>query len=501
MNCVTAYLFWPGWWKTMSDTERLHPVAVLDYLVKNIRSLIEILLPGLVVLFGSPLRREWIIGFIILLLGLYIGFAILYWLRYRYYVYNDELRVEYGVFTSKKTYIPLERIQSVELSAGVVQRIFGLVKLEVQTAGGGLAAEVSLPAITLQQADILQKRLHLPSSQRIEDESPGQPSPEKKLGWKELIITASTSNGLGVVFLGATALISQAEQSFPGLNIYEMLQHSLSGYANKGILGWVVVVLLLLIMAWLLSMLGTVLSLGGFVLTREEDRLVVHRGLIEKKQVSIPLKRIQAVKIVEGVLRQPFGLITLHVVSAGHGDKSGGDIVLFPLLPKKDLEDFLHTYLPEFEVEKEIIPLSVATKTRYRLIYTIPALLVTIPVSILLPYGFFSLLLPIAAFFFGTRQYKDAGWKINGDQLLVRSRMFGRITILVKRQRIQSLQLRQNPLQRRKGLHAFSMLVASSLGGMSMGLNGIDEQGSVKIIDWVYPCNSKKNTGTVILFP
>jgi len=95
-------------------------------------------------------------------------------------------------------------------------------------------------------------------------------------------------------------------------------------------------------------------------------------------------------------------------------------------------------------------------------------LLVTIPVSILLPYGFFSLLLPIAAFFFGTRQYKDAGWKINGDQLLVRSRMFGRITILVKRQRIQSLQLRQNPLQRRKGLHAFSMLVASSLGGMSM---------------------------------
>ena len=126
-------------------------------------------------------------------------------------------------------------------------------------------------------------------------------------------------------------------------------------------------------------------------------------------------------------------------------------------------------------------------------------LLVTIPVSILLPYGFFSLLLPIAAFFFGVRQYKDAGWKINGEQLLVRSRMFGRITILVKRQRIQSLQLRQNPLQRRKGLYAFSMLVASSLGGMNMGLNGIDEQSCVKIMDWVYPLNSKKNTGTIIL--
>ena len=120
----------------MSDPERLHPVAVLEYLVKNIRSLIQILLPGLVVIFSSPLRREWIISFIILLLGLYIGFAILYWLRYYYYVYNDELRVEYGVFTRKKTYIPLERIQSVELSAGVVQRIFHLMPILLILPGG-----------------------------------------------------------------------------------------------------------------------------------------------------------------------------------------------------------------------------------------------------------------------------------------------------------------------------------------------------------------------------
>ncbi len=470
----------------MSDPERLHPAAVLEYLIKNIRSLIEILLPGSVVLFSSPLRREWIIGFILILLGLYIGFAIIYWLRYRYYVYNDELRVEYGVFTSKKTYIPLERIQSVQVSAGVAQRIFGLVKLEVQTAGGGLAAEVSLPAITLQQANVLQERLHLPPIQRMEEESSDHPSPERKLSWKELMITASTSNGLGVVFLGATALISQVEQIFPDRNIYEMLGHFLSGYGNKGILVWVVMFLLLLIMAWLLSMLGTVLSLGGFLLIREEDRLVISRGLIEKKQVSIPLKRIQAIKIVEGVLRQPFGLITLHVVSAGHGDKSGRDVVLFPLLPKKDLDEFLHIYLPEFAIEKEIIPLSAAAKTRYRLIYTIPALLIAIPVSILLPYGFFSFLLPIGAFFLGVQQYKDAGWKINGDQLLVRSRMFGRITTLLKRQRVQSFQLRQNPLQRRKGLHAFSIMVASSLGGTNVSLNGINEQDSVEIMDWVY---------------
>jgi len=44
--------------------------------------------------------------------------------------------VDYGIFTRKRTCIPLERIQSAELSAGVVQRIFVLMPVLLILPGG-----------------------------------------------------------------------------------------------------------------------------------------------------------------------------------------------------------------------------------------------------------------------------------------------------------------------------------------------------------------------------
>lgn len=470
----------------MSEPERLHPAAILEYLLKNIRSLIETLLPLIIILFTSDLRRKWIIGLFAAGLVIYIAFAVLHWLRYRYYVYNNELRVEHGVLTSKKSYIPLERIQSVQTTAGIVHRIFGLVKLEVQTAGGGSKAEVILPAISLEKAEQLEKVLKLRSVHNSGEDSLTDPSPlqEKSLSRKGLIIAATTSNGLGVVLAGAGAFISQLDDLIPE-DISARMGEAVNAYAHQGIIIWILGALFILIIAWLISMLGTVLSMGGFVITREEDRLVVKRGLLEKRQVSIPLKRIQAVKIVEGVLRQPFGLVTLHVVSAGHRDESGADALIFPLLPKKQVKDFLQTFVPEFNIEQEMMPLAEAAKNRYRLIYTVPALLAAIALCIFVPYGFIGFILPIAGFLLGVQQFKDAGWSVKGEQMIVRHRIIGRITYLVPRRRVQSVELLQNPLQRRKGLSAFNVQLASSLGGTSVGLKGISEEQGYEILNWV----------------
>ena len=135
----------------MSKPKRLHPAAVLENLIKNISSLIQFLIGSSVAIFASPLSKAWIIGILLGGLGLYIVFAIISWLRFSYFIYNDELRIEQGVFARHKTYIPIERIQSVQISAGIIQRVFGLVKLEVQTAGGNRQAEASLSAITKDQ--------------------------------------------------------------------------------------------------------------------------------------------------------------------------------------------------------------------------------------------------------------------------------------------------------------------------------------------------------------
>ncbi len=63
-------------------------------------------------------------------------FNVLAWRRFTYRMEDDEFRVESGVITKKKKYISLERIQTVNTSEGIFQRIFGLVRVQIETAGG-----------------------------------------------------------------------------------------------------------------------------------------------------------------------------------------------------------------------------------------------------------------------------------------------------------------------------------------------------------------------------
>lgn len=470
----------------MYKPKRLHPAAVIENLIKNISSFIQFLIGSSVAIFASPLSKVWIIGILLGGLGLYIIFAIISWLRFTYYIYNDELRIEQGILARHKTYIPLERIQSVQISAGIVQRIFGLVKLEVQTAGGNRQAEASLSAITKAQALELQEQLRINTIREALLESQTSPSNiEKKLETKELFIAATTSNGIGVVLVGGIALLSQINQFIPDEDLFTRLGKYIISHAGEGILVYVMGFFFILLIAWLLSIIGTIITTGGFKITRFEDRLLIERGLIEKRQINIPLKRIQAVKIVEGILRQPFGLATIHVVNAGHGDKSSTDTLIFPLLPAKEIADFLETFLPEFELAEDYTPLAKGAQNRYRMIFTIPALLMVLPAIIFIKHGFVFLLLPLVAYFWGIKQYRDAGWQIIGDQIAVRYRVFGLNTFLVKRIKVQSIELQQNPLQKRRNLKAFVIRIASSVGGTKISLKGIDEEDGDKIMGWV----------------
>ena len=97
---------------------------------------------------------------------------------------------------------------------------------------------------------------------------------------------------------------------------------------------WLMVLLILvpvgLLLAWFLAIAGTVLAYNGFTLSREGDFLYIKRGLLERREATIPLSRIQAIRITEGILRQPFGLAALRVESAGYGEDAGVSTMLFP---------------------------------------------------------------------------------------------------------------------------------------------------------------------------
>ncbi len=70
-----------------------------------------------------------------------------------------------------------------------------------------------------------------------------------------------------------------------------------------------------------MSIIGTVLKYGGFKLEKFGDELVISRGLLEQRQLTIHTGRVTAVRIVRNLFRQPFGYATVYVESAGGGSK------------------------------------------------------------------------------------------------------------------------------------------------------------------------------------
>ena len=251
-------------------------------------------------------------------------------------------------------------------------------------------------------------------------------------------------------------------------------RHLLETFAPRSVTTALLYVLILGLFAWLLAIAGTVLAYSGFTLSRDGDFLYIRRGLLERREATIPLARIQAVRVVEGLLRQPFGLASLRVESAGYGEDAGVSTTLFPLLPRREIQDLLLVAAPEFAVDP---PLKAPPETRLRR-YVFRS---TVPVLVLLgAAGLFSVLpstsspgvwrplfLLVPAALYGWLRYRDAGWALEDDRLVVRSRLLTRATAIAPRRRLQSRATVRSPLQRRASLATFRAQVASGGGERS----------------------------------
>lgn len=133
----------------MNELKRQHVAAIFINLTKG---LFQLAIPFAIVAFLQGILWIFFIGIagLILLMGL---FSWINWLKFRYRLEDGELYVEQGLFVKKKRYIQKKRIQAINISAGVLQRIFGLVKVNIDTAGGGMEAEAEFSAVTRAEAN------------------------------------------------------------------------------------------------------------------------------------------------------------------------------------------------------------------------------------------------------------------------------------------------------------------------------------------------------------
>lgn len=471
----------------MFEPKRIHPVGMILNFARIIKSYI---VPAIFFFFISnneSFNLYFIIGGSILILLIMI-MSILEWSKYTYILEDGELRIEHGIFVKKKRYIPIERIQTINISAGIIQQIFRLVKVQIETAGSGAEAEAVLTAIKRQEANRIQeeignyKKLTKALVEADEKEEDICDQPIFKMTLKDLLVAASTSSGIGVIISAVAAFVSQFDELIP----YEKIIDRFELLTNASITLYAILVFIAFIIAWILSIIGVLLKYAYFTVVKGDGEIKISRGIFEKRQITIPTKRIQAIQIVQNPLRQMLGYSTIYIESAGgnSGDE-GLSTILFPVVSKRNIPKLLSEFLPEFKQNDVLNRLPKRSMQRYLIRKFIPALILIVPIVYFLqPWGFIAVVLLPISVLWGFASYKDAGWNYEGNQLHIAFRVISKTQVLVNRNRLQVIKSKTTYFQKRELLQSFECTIKSGLIGRNFTIKDLDQKDIEKILSW-----------------
>ena len=126
----------------MGEWMRVNPLSMM---VQMARTMVQAVIPALAVLYGAASSDGDGVGefapYLVPVLGVIIGFTLLGawlgWVRLRYRVGDNDVRLEQGIISRSARSVPYERIQDVSLEQKLIPRLLGLVEVKFETGAGG----------------------------------------------------------------------------------------------------------------------------------------------------------------------------------------------------------------------------------------------------------------------------------------------------------------------------------------------------------------------------
>lgn len=420
-----------------------------------------ILLSGASSLFGTiggPLVTVGLLGGVVLLLVVY---EVLYYQRYEYELTADTFDIRSGVVSRRNREIPLRRIQNVDISRNVVQRVVGIAALDFETAGGS-ETEAAIRYVTFEEAKRLQGEIaRLKRGDR--EDAPDVASEELfALSDRELALVGALSfdlRGLGILFFLSSGSIP-------------FISSVLSPDAETVVLalGGALAIVAILAVSWLAGFALAVVNYHGFTLSETADELMYERGLLRRYDGSIPFDKIQTLTIEDNPLKRRFGYATLAIETAGTGPGQGaqrGSEAAVPLASRdrvfalaNDIESF---GTPEFTRPPKRI------RRRYTARYLIGLGLVTVAlfavnvaITVSVPWHWLLAalpLIPVAAHY----KWAHRGYWLGENHVVTRNGFWKRQTKVVPYYRIQTVIDTRTVFQRRWRVATLTVDTAGSL--------------------------------------
>lgn len=451
---------------------RLHPATLLFDTIRVGRAFI---LPAVVGGASAADDLSEALKWILLLLAVpALLIAVGRYLTYRYRLDEaaDELIIDSGILSRRHRVIPLGRIQNIEVQQSPLQRLFGVAELRVETARMSARgrAEAELAVLGHAEAVAMQRELRARRGRIDPAMEPPVPTVLARLSPGDLILAGATANEAGLIAAGLASLLQIMNDlpitiPVPRVDPTELVPDPAAAAAIAIAVG----ALLVVTIGWLLSIGAKLIRYWGFRLERVGDELRTEYGLLSRHEGTVPLERVQSIRLEESVLRRLLGLASLRIETAGgvqDGDGArGGAEAFVPILRRSRAAELARAIFHDLELDDvRLAPVHPLARRRALFRYAWPIIGASVTLALFLDIAWLGLLalLP-GAYLYAGALYRSYGYGARPGYAVARAGVMSRVTWLVPDRKIQTVHARASPFQRRYGLA--TLLLDTASGG------------------------------------
>ncbi|MBF8184341.1 PH domain-containing protein [Nonomuraea sp. K274] len=391
----------------------------------------------------------------------------------RYRITGERFELHSGLFFRSRRSIPVGRVRGIDLTAGLVYRIFGLTTLRIDTGGQSAAAGrgVRLDGIAKADAAALRARIiELRDAGHVRSAAESDLISELDRSW--LRYGPLTVWGVGGVLAAAGSVyrtLHEMKIDPLELGVVKDLVHRFGSVP----LWYGVLMSVLVIVA--LGMAGSTAAFvenwSGYELRRGDGGIFqIRRGLLATRSVTIEERRLRGVELVEPIPLRWAGGAKLNAVAGGLGDQEENRRrrALTPPVPRAEALRIAAEVLPAV-THSESEPLSrvglaphprAALRGRINRALAAAVLIAAVPVGLGLWLGpalvavgcVTGLVLALILVALAYDAYRTLGNGMRGRYLVAASGAFTHRTVALRQEGIIGWTITRSAFQRRTGL-------------------------------------------------
>ncbi|WP_035796312.1 PH domain-containing protein [Kitasatospora mediocidica] len=413
----------------------------------------------------------------------------------RYRVTDERIEMRSGLFFRSHRSAPIERIRSVDLTANPVHRLFGLTTVRIGTGDQGSTAgrRLELEGIATADAAELRRRLVAARDAARGRQLPAdQDGPICELDWSWLRYGPLTVWGVGGVFLVAGSVYRTLHEMHVDPLKLGVVKDVEARFGSVPLWFGILVALLIVVVFGTVGATAVYIeNWSGYQLRREDGgMLLVRRGLLVTRSVSIEERRLRGVELVEAIPLRWAGGARTNAIASGLGDREDNRRrrALTPPAPRAQALRVAAEVLAQDPGARSGSATAtgaglmagdgltahprVALRRRTNRALTAVLLIAAVPLglglwlgpALLVTAGVTAVVLLPVAVALARDAYRALGHAVRGRYLVARSGTFARRTVALQRDGIIGWRVSRSVFQRRAGLLTLGATTAAGEG-------------------------------------